>query len=413
MSSQQNLFVDGGSAGAPDAGRGLVVHAKSSRPLDRRQRAFNRLLARVEALRAQREHQKRRLEEALVFHAAHLAPRAREALRLRTQFVRGLRPFLHDRRLKAGDRRVLADVVARQVEWILEREDAPEPDIGDLFEELHGISLGDVEQEQFDAARADMEDFFASAGLDVEIPELRAGMTPEDMVASAAGLVEEVQRSIDEAAARERAPGRRMTRRERREEEQARRIAEARRNSIGAIYRRLAKALHPDLERDPVQRERRSALMQQVTAAHAANDLHTLLRLEVELVHGDAGDVTKLAAETLDAYTQMLKQQVAELEAEEVELLLHPKYQPIVAMGPLGPVGVIDGEAEEQRLAALITDLQGSLELLSRSNALSEVRALIRFEREMRRRDAPAWAGAPTRRAVRRGRQEGSKRSRR
>jgi hypothetical protein len=54
-----------------------------------------------------------------------------------------------------------------------------------------------------------------------------------------------------------------------REEERVGRFEQLRRVSIGAIYRRLAKALHPDLERDPDLRERKSTLMQEVTTAYA------------------------------------------------------------------------------------------------------------------------------------------------
>ena len=119
------------------------------------------------------------------------------------------------------------------------------------------------------------------------------------------------------------------TKRKRREEAKARRIEEARRNSIGVVFKRLARALHPDLEPDPVERERKGALMQQVTAAHAANDLHTLLRLEVELLH-DAADRASLTAETLAAHVAMLKEQVADLEMEQMMLLHDPRYHAVV-----------------------------------------------------------------------------------
>lgn len=387
--SQAKLFVDE-PEGVSEPGHGVVAHARAGRPLGTKQRAFNRLLARVERLRAQRDTRKRHLEDALVFHAAEIAPRARHALQLRTELVGLLRVFLHDRRLSAGDRRILADVVARQVDWILAHDDAPDPDVRELFEELHGVSLADVEQEQIDRLNEEMKDFLAGEGLDVDIPDVRAGMTPEELAASAAGFIEQMQSRLDEATAREQASGHRKTKREMREEERARRIEEARRSSIGAIYRRLAKALHPDLERDPAQRERKSELMQQVTAAHRANDLHTLLRLEVELVHGEASDVATLTTETLDAYTEMLKQQAAELQAEEMELLFNPKYQPVVVLGPFGPIGVIDGEAEMNRLEMEIEELRGSLELLSTPRAVQEVKALVRMERGVRRAPAPA-----------------------
>ncbi|MDQ3417913.1 MAG: hypothetical protein M3541_03900 [Acidobacteriota bacterium] len=58
--------------------------------------------------------------------------------------------------------------------------------------------------------------------------------------------------------------------------------------------------LHPDLEQDPSLRERKTGLMQEVTAAHAGGDLHTLLRLELEWIDGD-GPAAARRTETLDA----------------------------------------------------------------------------------------------------------------
>jgi hypothetical protein len=64
--------------------------------------------------------------------------------------------------------------------------------------------------------------------------------------------------------------------------------------------------------------------MQQVTAAYAGGDLHTLLRLELEWIQGEGPDAGSLADETLDAYAEVLRQQVAQLRAEVMELPLHP-----------------------------------------------------------------------------------------
>ena len=46
--------------------------------------------------------------------------------------------------------------------------------------------------------------------------------------------------------------------------------------------RKLAKELHPDLECDPAEREKKSRVMQEITAAYARGDLHALLQLELE-----------------------------------------------------------------------------------------------------------------------------------
>ena len=351
---------------------------------DKKQRAFNRLLARVESLRRQLDERRGQLDQAMVLHAAQVAPRLREISDLRKQAVRALRPCLQDRRFSTRDRRLLAEFVAGQLDALFELEPVEDADLQELFEELHGVSVADVAQEQIDQSRAEMAEFFEHFGVDVEIPELRVGMSQEKLAASAASFMDEMQREFEDAASDHDAPDRPRTKRELREEAKARKIEEARRNSIGVVYKRLAKALHPDLEPDPEARERKGTLMQQVTAAHAANDLHTLLRLEIEVIHGDAADPSTLAAETLDAYTEMLKQQAAELEAERMELLFNPRYQPVVASGPLGPYGVIDCPAEADRLDTQLEGIRRAVSALSGADAFVHVQGLIAEERALR-----------------------------
>jgi len=52
---------------------------------------------------------------------------------------------------------------------------------------------------------------------------------------------------------------------------------------LKAVYRRLAKACHPDATVDPQEKERRTRLMADINAAYASGDLEKLLQLEQEL----------------------------------------------------------------------------------------------------------------------------------
>jgi hypothetical protein len=146
------------------------------------------------------------------------------------------------------------------------------------------------------------------------------------------------------------------------------------------------KALHPDRESDAGLRERKSAMMREVTTAYARNDLHALLRLELEWVGGDHLDAARLTDETLAAYTALLKEQVAELEAACVELPFHPRYADLV--GPddgLGSSVAIDGPATVERLTFAIDGLTAALERMAAGQAWREVRGLIQdYKRAMR-----------------------------
>jgi hypothetical protein len=378
----RSLFDDDPANTPADAA--LVAHSRRARPLDKKEQAVNRLLAKVQSLRSRLDGERRRLDQALVFHAAHVGPRVQRVTALRKEVVRALRPFIVDPRLKEGDRRVLRTIVAGQVDDILAHDASPDKDIQELFERLHGVGIAQVAQEQIDQARSKMAAMFSELGLDIEVPELRPNMSEEEIAATAAQMADRM-REIEDARVESR-PARRKTKREMREEERVRRFDQLRKVSIGAIYRRLAKALHPDLERDADLRERKGALMQEVTSAYTRNDVHTLLRLELEWLDGQRTDAARPTDETLDAYTELLKQQVAELEAECLELPFHPRYQPLLsAVGPFGNPILIDGPAEVHRLDLVSEGLRGALERMAAGKAWHEVRGLIQAHRKANR----------------------------
>lgn len=85
--------------------RSLTIRSTPGRRLDKEERAFNRALARLQALSRALEEEKRRLNRLLVFHAAEIRPRTEQAVALRAGLVRALAPFLDDRRLTKAQRR--------------------------------------------------------------------------------------------------------------------------------------------------------------------------------------------------------------------------------------------------------------------------------------------------------------------
>ncbi|MFT3801623.1 MAG: J domain-containing protein [Burkholderiaceae bacterium] len=92
--------------------------------------------------------------------------------------------------------------------------------------------------------------------------------------------------------------------------------AEGATRSVRDAYRKLASALHPDREPDPVERERKTGLMQRVNRAYEAKDLLRLLSLQIEVEQIDATTLAGVAEERLMHYNRVLKEQSAELEAE-------------------------------------------------------------------------------------------------
>jgi PIN domain nuclease of toxin-antitoxin system len=86
--------------------------------------------------------------------------------------------------------------------------------------------------------------------------------------------------------------------------------------SVREIFRKLASALHPDRETDPVQREAKTALMSKVNQAYAANDLLTLLELQLQIEQVDAGHIANASAQRIKHYNKVLAEQLSELKTE-------------------------------------------------------------------------------------------------
>ena len=384
-SSQRTLFEntpagDAAEDAPPSRSRSLVYKAQPGRPLNKTERAFNRLVARVETLRNRLASEVRRLDEALVYGAAQVRPRVERATGLRRALVRALRPFLQDRRLKGGDRKALKAILTEQLDEVLAQDAAPDEDIKQIFEQLHGVSLDEVAREQIAEARSSMAEMFADLGLDVDVPDLRADMSEEDVAAAVARLADSL-REVDAAPADR--PKRRQSKREVREEARIRDLEDARKTTLGAVYKRLAKTLHPDLERNDELRDRKSALMQEVTAAYSAGDLLALLRLELEWVDPRG---TRLTDETLGVYNRTLQEQVRTLEDALAELPYAPRYQSLMRVDePFGLPRFRDGPEEVRRLDFVIDTLSAGIARMESGRAYEEVRGILDDYRKARR----------------------------
>lgn len=84
--------------------------------------------------------------------------------------------------------------------------------------------------------------------------------------------------------------------------------------TVRALYMDLVKVLHPDLEPDEAEKLRKTELLKQVTTAYEANELLTLLRLQLELQRIDQSHLENLAEDQLKYYNKLLKEQVRELD---------------------------------------------------------------------------------------------------
>ena len=132
------------------------------------------------------------------------------------------------------------------------------------------------------------------------------------------------------------------------------------------VYRQLARAHHPDLQRDPAAQAEKTALMQRIIAAYEADDLLGLLQLLADLPTADPA-----SDELLLRYAQALAQQQRTLKLEIQALKYGPDNQ-----APLSP------KRQELELRQLKRDLRDEaayvLEVTRMAQDPSGLRELLR-----------------------------------
>lgn len=378
---QSSLFDDFAHP-LPERAADLVIRVPSAgRRLSASEKAFNRALALVQTRRRAVDDERRRLDQALVHHAAEVRPRQDRAVALRTRIVRELAPFLDDKRLKASEQAIVADILQMQLDDVLASIADPEPELRAIFERVYGFGYDEAAQDELDMLRSGMAELFDELGVDIDVPDLRPDMSEADMAAATAELVEQLERHAPGAP-----PERPRNKQQMREDQRLQHAEQMRRDTLGAVYKRVVKVLHPDLEPDAATRERKVALMQEATGAYKANDLPTLLRLELEWVAGASADAARLGDDELRAYTELLKTQAKDLAEERAALRFHPRYMPLLVDGPFGEPEVLDGPAEVARLEMVLEVLETGVARLSSPHVLEEVRGAIA---EWRRQHAP------------------------
>ena len=386
MASEQiSLFDDKFGRTEPES-LSLTLASRRGRALTKAQRTFNRLVGEVEALRSKIERESRRLDEALAYYAQHLHPRLRRRAELRREYVRALAVFIDGKGLKGKRQRAtLHEIIAAELEELHSEEGTlADDDLRGLFERLHGRGVGDVEEEEMAEAREEIESMLNDFGIEIDLSELKPGVSDETLAAKAAEIAGHVRDAEENWRASKRP--RHQTQRQMQKEGQIRQAEELRKKTLASLYKQLARVLHPDLELDPALKEQKQALMQELTVAYRNNDMHTLLRLELEWIAREEDNLERLTDDKLAIYNQTLKEQVADLQRELYELPCHPRYQPIAEFdGPFGVSIRDNGPAEARALDEGIASMEASIRDLQTKSGVETLKAIIQSFREEQR----------------------------
>jgi hypothetical protein len=356
------------------AARGLVPSPSAGRPLTKAQETFRTLLGKVESLRESIDTEAEQLDATLSFYAAEIVPRIARQTTLQKELVLALAPYLDKSFFPNRHERLdLKDLTKGLLDEISKAEKGlNEIELREIYNELHGVGYAHQERKTLEGVKAALAKVFAEAGLEADFSELESATSEAEFMTKAEELMARALKMKEAAAEATRCAehGRHDT------DDADLRAEEVRKKSIANIYKQLARVFHPDLEQDGERQKEKVQLMQELTEAYRQNDLHTLLRLEVEWIENEGGDIERLTEEKLNVYNEVLAGQVEGLERRLQGLVFHPRYRPVVVLA-FGRTKAIDGPEKAREVDGHIAALERCVGLMTTAKTAEEIRAAI------------------------------------
>jgi hypothetical protein len=329
----------------------------------------------VESLRNTIDTEEERLDETLGYYAAEIVPRLARQTALQKDLVRALAPYLTQSFFKRRYERFdMKEVAQKLLDEIAQSEKGlADADLREIYRAVYGVAYTERERKTLAGIKEALAQMFAEAGIEADFSELDSAASEAEFMAKAEELSARV-RKMKEAEKEEahcHETGHHEGDAERLRAEEA-----ARKRSIANIYKQLARVLHPDLERDRERQKQKVELMQELTVAFRQNDLHTLLRLEMQWIENEGGNVERLTNEKLGVYNEVLAGQIEGLERRLRDLAFHPRYRPIVGTS-FGLPQVMNGADKARELDESIHALERSIALMGTAKTADDVRNAI------------------------------------
>lgn len=291
--------------------------------LSPQQKEFNRLTQKIADTRAQIQLVDEIGHRLRQRAAVELKPLVEKHQAHRADTVRLLDRMFRNHKFNKPETKKLRHLIT---EMSFELADAGFEDLKEIYN-FHSPDL------DFDAASAETEDqevammkAMARSMYDIEFDDEAELDTIEKLQAYLAEKMAEREAAEEERQANQqqsrraekpktaqqlKAEAKRAAQEEKRKEEE-KKISQ----SVREVYMDLVKAFHPDREPDEEEKVRKTAILQQVTAAYEANDLLALLQLQLELERIDANHLDALADDKLRYFNKSLISQLAELTDE-------------------------------------------------------------------------------------------------
>ncbi len=329
MATQPSLFDD---LPPVTPGPALVAIAGSRAALSKAQTTFNQLIERIERRRQLLAHWRAGAERLIQRQQTEMLPLAAEVTQAQAALALKIHAILSGppragEKLGRKQREKLIDLINELIEEVLEV--GPRADI-EAIHDLYGeMSLDDKRELEMSLAESMMSSLLgkkAVRGHDAKTAEdLLEQLAPQLRQAQQQAEEQQVERErklADKRAAKQaakRAAGGDAAHAAAPAQSSKAQAAKEASQSVRDVYRKLVSALHPDRASDSADQARRTGQMQRANQAYEAQDLLSLLSLQIEIEQIDANHLEGISDARLAHYNQVLREQLAQLEAEVLQ----------------------------------------------------------------------------------------------
>lgn len=301
---------------------GLIITPLTENALSSAQAEFNRLMKRLENERAKYLREQTKLDKMLLTASRDLMPLIENFHRTDHAILTEVLEAIPTVKLDAKRRGLLEDLICRKAEDLLKDPvGLTEEDIAAIkavLEKLDPIDpdapLTEKEAEEFDFLRGMLETAAAQAGLDLDLSDLDPSMDPEDFERIVRERMVAVAEKLEQKPAK---PARKQTKAQINKAKRIKEQEDAKKRDLKSLYKQLAKALHPDLETDPILKSHKETWMKRLTTAYSDGDLRGLLQIEMEWLGEEASNLSTAGDEKLKVYCAVLKEQIREQIREQ------------------------------------------------------------------------------------------------
>lgn len=372
----------------------LIISKNTKQALSQNQLAFNKLTAKIEKLRSEIKKKELQFDKAISIYSSSIHPLRIELGLQNRKALDVLWPIYKSKKLSLPHQKLFKEVLQHLLdEFFNYRQNDDEPDnfIKGVFRELEGISYDKAKKEEDDDIKDDMQSMFDDIGIDIDLSsfDMNDEKSFAEKIAEAKQKFTERDETHEHYTHQHKKRHTKKTTKQLEKEKLQLAIDEMKQKNISTIYKQLAKLFHPDLEQDEGRRAEKQLLMQELTAAYEAKNLHTLLLLEMKWIHKENDHLGTLTEEKLKIYLEILKEQAVELEREKHMLIQKPQYAVLVEefgyQIALQPIATLEHEVADMKrhiniLKKDIEDFESKEHLKHVKTMLREWKARIRDE---------------------------------